>query len=224
MVSLVADRPELCTRCPCDSATYSGNVPQEQPRFRATDNGAPRADGGAAPHLHHDERITAVGLFVEAYTGLVTRLSGQLAGHGLSLIEFEVLIRLARSPGHRLRMTELAGQVALTTSGITRVVDRLARGELVRREACPSDRRGAWAVLTEPGMARVTAALPGHLDQVEEHFTGRFPPEELTRFVGWLRDIRDDLHPAYGGRTAGRNRRPDGSPMDLPDESVSGRG
>lgn len=173
--------------------------------------------------LHHDERITAVGLFVEAYTGLVTRLSGQLAEHGLSLIEFEVLMRLDRSPGRRLRMTELACRVGLTTSGITRVVDRLTRGQLVRREACPSDRRGAWAVLTQTGAARVAAALPGHLDQVEQHFTGRFTPAELDRFAGWLREIRDDLHPAYGGRTAGRNRRPAGSPVDLPDESVNGR-
>jgi DNA-binding MarR family transcriptional regulator len=173
------------------------------------------------PHL--DERITAMGLFVEAYTGLITRLSAQLAEHGLQLIEFEVLLRLARSPDQRLRMTELAGQVALTTSGITRVVDRLERDELVRREACPSDRRGAWAVLTETGMARITAALPGHLDQVEQHFTGRFPPDELARFVGRLRDIRDDLHPAYRGRTGGRNRPRGDSPMDLPGESVNGR-
>jgi MarR family 2-MHQ and catechol resistance regulon transcriptional repressor len=184
-----------------------------------------------APELHHDERITAVGLFVEAYTGLVNRLSGQLAEHGLSLIEFEVLIRLARSSHQRLRMTELAGQVALTTSGITRVVDRLERGELVRREACPSDRRGSWTVLTETGMARVTAALPGHLAQVEQHFTGRVPPDELARFVSRLRDIRDHLHPdarpsreaATTGRTGGRNRRSGGSPMDLPRESVNGR-
>jgi DNA-binding MarR family transcriptional regulator len=182
--------------------------------------------------LHRDERITAVGLFVEAYTGLVNRLSGQLAEHGLSLVEFEVLIRLARSSQQRLRMTELAGQVSLTTSGITRVVDRLERGGLVRREACPSDRRGSWAVLTDAGMARVTAALPGHLGQVEQHFTGRFSPAELASFVGRLRDIRDHLHPearpsgeaAGTGRTGGRNRQPPGSPMDLPDESVMSRG
>lgn len=183
-----------------------------------SDAGLPATCG----ELHLDERITAVGLFAEAYTGLVTRLSGQLADHGLSLIEFEVLIRLARSPDTRLRMTELAGQVALTTSGITRVVDRLARGDLVRREACPSDRRGAWAVLTGAGMDRVTAALPGHLAEVERHFTGRFPADELDRFVGWLRDLRDDLHPAYRGRTGGRNRHAGGSPVDLPDETVNG--
>jgi DNA-binding MarR family transcriptional regulator len=173
-----------------------------------------------ASELHHDERITAFGLFAEAYTGLVARLSGQLAEHGLSLIEFEVLIRLARSPERRLRMTELAGQVALTTSGITRVVDRLERDTLVRRQACPNDRRGSWAVLGEVGLDRVTAALPGHLALLERHFIDRFPPAELALLVSRFRDIRDELNPQARpsaeteretpdetGRTGGRNPR-----------------
>lgn len=146
--------------------------------------------------LHDDERITAFGLFAEAYTGLVARFSAQLAEHGLSLIEFEVLVRLARSPEHHLRMTQLAGQVALTTSGITRVVDRLERDELVARRACPNDRRGSWAVLTRAGLARLTAALPGHLALLERHFTGVFRGDELALLVTRLREIRDEVNPA----------------------------
>jgi DNA-binding MarR family transcriptional regulator len=146
--------------------------------------------------LHHDERITAFGLFAEAYTGLVSRFSGQLAEHGLSMVEFEVLVRLARSPERQLRMTELAGQVALTTSGMTRVVDRLERGRLVRRQVCPNDRRGLWAVLTDAGLARLSTALPGHLDLMERHFVARFNRRELALLVARLRDIRDDVNPA----------------------------
>ena len=112
---------------------------------------------------YEDARITAFGLFAEVYTGLMARFAAQLAEHRLSVTEFEVLVRLLRSPEHRLRMTELAGQVALTTSGITRVVDRLERDQLVARAACPEDRRGLWAQLTEQGLTRVTAALPEHL-------------------------------------------------------------
>lgn len=143
-----------------------------------------------------DERITAFGLFAEAYTGLAARFSTQLATHGLSLVEFEVLVRLGRSPEQRLRMTDLAGQVALTTSGITRVVDRLERAELVRRQACPNDRRGWWAVLTSAGEARLTQALPGHLALLERHFTGRFGADELALLTARLREIRDEVHPA----------------------------
>jgi len=52
----------------------------------------------------------------------------------------------------------------------------------------------AW--LTDEGLSRITGALPGHLAEVEQHFTGRFSADELARFVGWLRDIRDDVNPA----------------------------
>ena len=152
--------------------------------------------GAVAGLLYDDDRITAFGLFAEAYTGLVNRFASQLAEHGLAMIEFEVLIRLARSPLQRLRMTELAGQVALTSSGLTRVVDRMERANLVCREACPTDRRGAWAVLTPAGLARLTAALPGHLALLERHFTGRFADGERELMMARLRDIRDDVHPA----------------------------
>lgn len=148
-----------------------------------------------------DERITAFGLFAEAYTGLVHLLSAHAAEHGLAVVEFEALIRLIRSPGRRLRMSELAGQMTLTTSGITRVVDRLERDGLVRREACPDDRRGSWAVVTDAGLARVDAALPGHLDLLERHFTGRFSPTERELLVARLREIRDDVNPAASGST-----------------------
>ena len=94
---------------------------------------------------YEDARITAFGLFAEVYTGLMARFAAQLAEHRLSVTEFEVLVRLLRSPEHRLRMTELAGQVALTTSGITRVVDRLSatswwRGRPVRKTAAACGR------------------------------------------------------------------------------------
>lgn len=189
--------------------------------------------------MHDDERITAFGLFAEAYAGLVGRFSAQLAEHGLSLVEFEVLVRLARSPEHQLRMSQLAGQVALTTSGITRVVDRLERDELVCRRACPSDRRGSWAVLTSQGMDRLTAALPGHLTLLDRHFTGRFSAAELRLLVDRLRTIRDEVNPtarpdpepAAGarpgkptGKTGGRNHARALRTMDVPGESVSARG
>lgn len=164
--------------------------------------------------LHDDDRITAFGLFAEAYTGLVATFTAQLAEHGLSLVEFEVLIRLARSPDRRLRMTDLAGQVSLSTSGITRVVDRLERELLVRRHACQDDRRGLWAVLTDPGMQRLNAALPDHLVLIERHFTSRFQDGELEILIRRLRRIRDDVNPDAApatapivtGRISGENR------------------
>jgi DNA-binding MarR family transcriptional regulator len=157
--------------------------------------------------LADDPRITAIGLFSEAYNGLTGRLAGQIAEQGLASIEFEVLIRLSRSPEGQLRMTDLSTQTSLTTSGVTRVVDRLERDGLVRRMACPSDRRSSYAVITGAGRERLTSILPGHLDLIDQWFTGLLAPEQLTTLLAGLRVIRDAVRP---GATAGVNTATDG--------------
>ncbi|MEV6342104.1 MarR family transcriptional regulator [Actinoplanes sp. NPDC051851] len=142
-----------------------------------------------------DPRLTAVGLLAEAYTGLMNRLAAQFEQHRLSTVEFEVLMRLARSPGHRLRMTDLAGQTTLSTSGVTRVVDRMERDGMVRREACPSDRRSSYAVITDAGTQRLEEVLPGHLELVQQWYVGLLPPDRLTDLLGSLRTVRDAVNP-----------------------------
>src|SRR5690242_20264519 len=100
-----------------------------------------------------------MGLLAEAFTGLHARLAKQLAEHALAPIEFEALLRLARSPRQQLRMTDLATQTQLTTSGMTRVVDRMERDGLVCRSACPTDRRSSYTVITPAGLDRLGAVL-----------------------------------------------------------------
>ncbi len=151
-------------------------------------------------NAYDDRRITAFGLFVEAYSGLTSRFAAQFDEHGLSAVEFEVLLRLARSPEHRLRMSDLAAQTSLSTSGVTRVVDRMERDGLVCRSACPSDRRSSYAVITQAGLARLDETLPGHLRLIEEWFTGQLDPRQLDALLEGLRLVRDAVHP---GATAG---------------------
>src|SRR4051812_44199863 len=143
----------------------------------------------------NDPRFTAMGLFAEAFTGLTNRFAAQFEEHRLSGVEFEVLMRLARSPGHRLRMTDLAGQTSLSTSGVTRVVDRMDRDGLVRREACPTDRRSSFAVITEAGRARLDEVLPGHIELLQQWFIGQLSPQELDGLMNSLRKIRDAVNP-----------------------------
>jgi MarR family transcriptional regulator, 2-MHQ and catechol-resistance regulon repressor len=157
-----------------------------------------------------DPRFTAAGLFAEAYVGLTTRFAAQFEEHRLSAVEFEVLMRLARSPGRRLRMTDLAGQTSLSTSGVTRVVDRMDRDGLVRREACASDRRSSYAVITEAGRTRLDETLPGHLQLVQHWFIGQLTPEQLAQTLESMRIIRDAVNPCA---TAGS--------ADVPPEPVA---
>ena len=103
-----------------------------------------------------------------------------LAGR-LPLASYDVLVQLTEAPTRRLRMTELAERVLLSRSGLTRLVDRLERDGLVRREPCPDDARGLFAVVTDLGVDRLREASHVHLAGVSRHFVSRFTRQELTR-------------------------------------------
>ncbi|MEU4834060.1 MarR family transcriptional regulator [Streptosporangium sp. NPDC023615] len=152
-----------------------------------------------------DSRLTAMGLLAEVSTGLSAKTGALFATAGLSVIDFETLIRLARSPRQRLRMSDLAAQTSLSTSGVTRVVDRLEREGLVARQACTTDRRTSYAVLTEAGTERLGGILPQHLADIETWFTGLLSPEQLDAFLDVLRTIRDAVRPCA---TAGADGAP----------------
>ncbi|HVW34023.1 MAG TPA: MarR family transcriptional regulator [Acidimicrobiia bacterium] len=145
--------------------------------------------------LLDDDRLTAIGLFFETAAGLEAALGRHLDGYGLPRVWLEVLVRIARSPGHQLRMADLAAQVALSPSGLTRAVDKIEEAGLVARVSCPSDRRGAFVQLTEAGRERLDAIIPDHLTHLEESFTGLLSPAELARFTATLRKLRDHLNP-----------------------------
>ena len=138
-----------------------------------------------------DPRITAFGMLLEAHAAVITQVNRDLeASIGIPVSWFEVLIRLARSPEHQLRMAELARQVGLSTSGLTRLIDRIEAAGYVRRTACPNDRRGANAVLTDDGETLLRKAVPPHLDSIEAHVAGPLG-HELESLEDLLRKLRD---------------------------------
>jgi MarR family 2-MHQ and catechol resistance regulon transcriptional repressor len=163
---------------------------------RPAPQGGPVASASNAGDVRLDDpRITAIGMLIEAVGGLNHKLIAQYAEHGLAAAEFEVLVRIARTPGQALRMSDLAAQTLLTTSGITRVVDRLERDGLVERRACPTDRRGSLAAITQAGLARLDVVLPGHLALVEKWFTSQLSPQDLESLLRAIRTIRDAVRP-----------------------------
>ncbi|HEX5587558.1 MAG TPA: MarR family transcriptional regulator [Acidimicrobiia bacterium] len=143
-----------------------------------------------------DERLTTAGLFFEAAAGLQGTLEKRLnAEVGLSVQWFEVLMRLARSPDQRLRMCDLAAQVSMSPSGLTRAVDRLVDAGFVTREHCPTDRRVAWAQLTPAGLARVEEAVPVHLAHLDEHLMAPLDEQQRAQLEALLRLVRDHVNP-----------------------------
>jgi DNA-binding MarR family transcriptional regulator len=133
---------------------------------------------------------------IAAWRGLVRvegavrrELDAALRGaEGLSLWDFAVLRALAGARGRSLRMTELAAAVDYTPSGLTRLVERLERGGLVRRDPCPEDGRGSVATLTQDGRRRFARARRTHVACVRAHFLERCSDEELAVLTGvWER-------------------------------------
>ena len=111
--------------------------------------------------------------------------------HGLALGSYEVLLQLAMSPEHSLRMGTLAERLLLSRSGLTRLVDRLAARGLVERHSCPDDRRGTYARLTDEGLARFRQARPTHLRGVREHFLGRLDERDMDRLASTWDKVLD---------------------------------
>lgn len=142
-----------------------------------------------------DPRLTAAGLLFEVATGLESRLAAQIADAGLSLSEFEVLLRLSRSEDARLRMSDLATQSNLSSSGLTRLVDRLEGRELLTRQACPSDGRGSFAVLTAAGLELLLSITPGHVELIDRWYTSALAPAQLEELTSALRAVRAVVRP-----------------------------
>ena len=106
--------------------------------------------------------------------------------HGLTISDFEVLYRLAQAPDKMLRRVDLAQNVLLTPSGITRLLDGLESCGFVKKEACKSDARVVYAKLTDKGQKRLDAASKDHLVSVRDLFRERFSEDELETFASML--------------------------------------
>ena len=123
------------------------------------------------------------------YGRLFRLIDADLQAHSqITHIEFEVLLRLTWEPDHRLRLQDLAARSVLTRSGVSRVVERLEKIGLVKRERANEDRRGAYAILTEVGAVRLKTALISHVAFVRQHFLTHFTAPELEQMgIFWQR-------------------------------------
>jgi DNA-binding MarR family transcriptional regulator len=119
---------------------------------------------------------------LRAHAATTRELSALLvAEHGLTLNDFECLLTLSRAEGRRMRRVDLAGELLLTASGVTRLLDGLEAGGFVDRASCVSDRRVTYAVLTEGGLAKLREAADSHVAAVQALFDERYDEDELGR-------------------------------------------
>jgi DNA-binding MarR family transcriptional regulator len=134
-----------------------------------------------------DKRLDAWVGFLRSHAAITRQLNVDLLNeHGLTLNDYEVLLHLANAEDRMMRRVDLAGEVILTASGITRLLEGLERAGYVEKATCETDARVSYAKLTEDGLAKLREASQTHLAGIEELFTSRYSDAELDLLAGFL--------------------------------------
>jgi DNA-binding MarR family transcriptional regulator len=134
-----------------------------------------------------DQALSAFVGLLRGHAALTRGLNaGLVADHGLTLNDYEVLLRLSRAPERRMRRVDLAEQVLLTASGITRLLDGLQAAGYVDKASCSSDARVTYAVLTDDGLDKLRSAAVDHVADVRAKFAERYSDEELSTLAELL--------------------------------------
>jgi DNA-binding MarR family transcriptional regulator len=140
--------------------------------------------------------ITGWGLVVEGYARVTAAMRRDLVDHcRLEPSEFEVLLRLSRSPEHRQTASQLAAEVSFSSGGFTKLADRLERAGLVRRMPCQNDRRVVWIGLTPVGQETIAAATGRHVEFLRRYVLDPLGVERFTAMSEAMRALRDETGP-----------------------------
>ncbi|MFC8512751.1 MarR family winged helix-turn-helix transcriptional regulator [Streptomyces sp. NPDC057257] len=138
--------------------------------------------------------------YVHASTLLEDHLDRQLQRDaGMPHIYYGLLVGLGEAPGRRLRMTELAMKAKITRSRLSHAIARLEKNGWVRREDCPSDKRGQFAVLTDEGYEVLQRTAPGHVRAVRQAVFELLTPEQQKSLGEIMQIVAEGLQPSDAG-------------------------
>ncbi|MFJ8696011.1 MarR family winged helix-turn-helix transcriptional regulator [Streptomyces roseolilacinus] len=152
---------------------------------------------GAEPRWLTDREQRVWRSYVHATMLLEDHLDRQLQRDaGMPHIYYGLLVQLSQAPRRRMRMTELAKGAKITRSRLSHAVARLEKNGWVRREDCPSDKRGQNAYLTDEGFEVLRRSAPGHVEAVRQAMFDRLTPEQVDQLGAIMRVVADALEPS----------------------------
>ena len=146
-----------------------------------------------APRWLDDGEMAAWRAYIETVVDLTAALEADLAPHGLTLGDYQVLVYLSEADEHALRMCDLATQLQLSPSGLTRRLDGLVRMGVVERRPSDLDRRVMLAVLTDHGRAYLEKVAPDHVESVRRHIIDLLDADDQAAMARIFRTIRAAL-------------------------------
>ena len=116
--------------------------------------------------------------YIIASRRLLEALDSDLDSHELSMSDYEVLAQLSDAPDRRMRMSELADVAMLSRSRLSHRIKVMEQAGWVERQACPVDKRGSFAVMTNKGWKAIVAAAPDHVASVRSRFIDHLSNED----------------------------------------------
>jgi DNA-binding MarR family transcriptional regulator len=114
--------------------------------------------------------------------------------HGLTMADYEILVRLSESPDRRMRMSELAEVTLSSRSRLSHQVDRMEKAGFVERQVCDDDRRGSFAAMTDHGWDTLVLAAPDHVDGVRRHLVDQLSASDFAALGAACQQVADHLH------------------------------
>jgi DNA-binding MarR family transcriptional regulator len=136
--------------------------------------------------------------YIVASRRLIEALDADLNQHDLSMADYEILAQLSDAPDRRMRMAELAEIAMLSRSRLSHRMKVMEDAGWVRREACPDDKRGFFAVMTPKGWKAIVAAAPDHVESVRSRFVDKLSKGDqivLAQIFERVGDgLRDDVN------------------------------
>ena len=131
-----------------------------------------------APRWLNPAEMKAWRSYIIASRRLLEALDNDLEGHDLSIPDYEILAQLSDAPDRRMRMSELASITLLSRSRLSHRITVMEKAGWVKREACPTDKRGYFAVMTPKGWKAIVAAAPEHVASVRSRFLDHLSTED----------------------------------------------
>ncbi|MFE9401984.1 MarR family winged helix-turn-helix transcriptional regulator [Streptomyces sp. NPDC006530] len=150
----------------------------------------------SAPNWLSDEEQRTWRAYLHATRLLEDHLDRQLQRDaGMPHIYYGLLVQLSQAPRRRMRMTELAKNSKITRSRLSHAVARLENNGWIRREDCPSDKRGQLAILTDAGYEVLERTAPGHVAAVRQAMFDRLTPAQVDQLGEIMRVMAQGLQP-----------------------------
>ena len=150
-------------------------------------------ENATAPQWLSPAEMKAWRSYIIASRHLLEALDNDLSGHDLSMPDYEILAQLSEAPERRLRMSDLAEITLLSRSRLSHRMKVMEKAGWVKREACPSDKRGFFAVITPKGWNAIVAAAPDHVASVRARFVDHLGSDEQKVIAGIFSRIEVSL-------------------------------